>query len=93
MAPVPAGHRLADGGVHPLCRHAARHRRNRPPPGPLPRPRLELGNRSVDILTRVQSSRAKDYVREFNAALTLWRREPAVRKFIHRTRKELGVAA
>ncbi|MFD5234633.1 hypothetical protein ACFWJ5_40295 [Streptomyces qaidamensis] len=36
---------------------------------------LELGNRSVDILARVQSSRAKDYVREF----------------IHRTRKELGV--
>ncbi|MFF1278012.1 hypothetical protein ACFVZC_32200 [Streptomyces marokkonensis] len=31
---------------------------------------LELGNRSVDILARVQSSRAKDYVREFNTALT-----------------------
>ncbi|MFI0776257.1 hypothetical protein [Streptomyces sp. NPDC021212] len=46
-----------------------------------------------DILTRVQSSRAKDYVSEFNAALALWRREPAVREFIHRTRKELGVAA
>ncbi|MFF0001760.1 hypothetical protein [Streptomyces avermitilis] len=30
---------------------------------------LELGNRSADILARVQSSRAKDYVREFNAAL------------------------
>ncbi|MFC9249190.1 hypothetical protein ACFT7S_35690 [Streptomyces sp. NPDC057136] len=36
-----------------------------------------LGNRSVDILARVQSSRVKDYVREF----------------VHRTRKELGVAA
>ncbi|MEV0441613.1 sporulation protein [Streptomyces spectabilis] len=54
---------------------------------------LELGNRSVDILARVQSSRAKDYVREFNTALAPWRREPAVRDFIHRTRKELGVAA
>ncbi|MGQ4439527.1 hypothetical protein ACN6LI_003147 [Streptomyces violaceoruber] len=54
---------------------------------------LELGNRSVDILARVQSSWAKDYVREFNAALAPWRREPAVREFIHRTRKELGVAA
>ncbi|MCX4826709.1 sporulation protein [Streptomyces sp. NBC_01142] len=54
---------------------------------------LELGNRSVDILARVQSSRAKDYVREFNAALAPWRREPAVREFVHRTRKELGVAA
>jgi tetratricopeptide (TPR) repeat protein len=54
---------------------------------------LELGNRSVDILAHVQSSRAKDYVREFNAALAPWRREPAVREFIHRTRAELGVAA
>ncbi|WP_406465084.1 sporulation protein [Streptomyces sp. NBC_01622] len=54
---------------------------------------LALGNRSVDILARVQSSRAKDYVREFNAALVPWRREPAVREFIHRTRAELGVAA
>ncbi|WP_435238120.1 hypothetical protein [Streptomyces sp. YPW6] len=51
---------------------------------------LELGNRSVDILARVQSSRAKDYVREFKMP---WRREPAVREFIHRTRKEHGVAA
>ncbi|MFF4433267.1 sporulation protein [Streptomyces sp. NPDC001513] len=54
---------------------------------------LELGNRSVDILARVQSSRAKDYVREFNTALGPWRREPAVREFIHRTRTELGIAA
>jgi hypothetical protein len=54
---------------------------------------LELGNRSVDILARVQSSRAKDYVREFNTALAPWRRESAVREFIYRTRKELGVAA
>jgi tetratricopeptide (TPR) repeat protein len=54
---------------------------------------LELGNRSVDILGRVQSARAKDYVREFNTALAPWRREPAVREFIHRTRTELGIAA
>ncbi len=53
---------------------------------------LELGHRSVDILARVQSTRAKDYVREFNAALVPWRREPAVRAFFHRTREELGVA-
>ncbi|NEA18930.1 sporulation protein [Streptomyces halstedii] len=53
---------------------------------------LALGNRSVDILARVQSSRAKDYVREFNTALAPWRREPSVRDFIHRTRT-LGVAA
>ncbi|MFD5147113.1 hypothetical protein [Streptomyces sp. NPDC058401] len=54
---------------------------------------LELGYRSVDILARVQSSRAKDYVREFNTALAPWRREPAVREFIHRTRIELSIAA
>jgi hypothetical protein len=54
---------------------------------------LELGNRSVDILTRVQSSRAMDYVAEFNTTLAPWRREPAVRESIHRTRTELGVAA
>ncbi|MEU4493046.1 sporulation protein [Streptomyces sp. NPDC023998] len=54
---------------------------------------LELGHRSVDILARVRSSRALDYVREFNAALAPWRREPAVREFQHRCRKELDVAA
>uniref|UniRef100_A0AAU3HSH1 Uncharacterized protein n=1 Tax=Streptomyces sp. NBC_01393 TaxID=2903851 RepID=A0AAU3HSH1_9ACTN len=54
---------------------------------------LEPGNRSVDILARVQSTRAKDYVREFNTAFAPWRREPVVREFIHRTRKELGIAA
>ncbi|MFF3400406.1 sporulation protein [Streptomyces sp. NPDC002659] len=52
---------------------------------------LDLGNRSVDILARVQSSRAKDNVREFNPALAPWRREPAVREFLHRTRTELGI--
>ncbi|MEV7190415.1 sporulation protein [Streptomyces sp. NPDC093510] len=54
---------------------------------------LELGNRSVEILARVRSSRAKDYVREFSTALAPWRREPAVRAFLHRTRTELGVGA
>jgi hypothetical protein len=34
---------------------------------------LDLGNRSVDILARVQSARAKDYVREFTGALAPWR--------------------
>ncbi|MEV0915255.1 sporulation protein [Streptomyces sp. NPDC049967] len=52
---------------------------------------LELGNRSVDILARVRSSRALDYVREFSTALAPWRREPAVRDFIHRTRTELAI--
>ncbi|WP_240653787.1 hypothetical protein [Streptomyces sp. AcE210] len=51
-----------------------------------------LGKRSIDILARVRSSRAKDYVREFNTALAPWRREPSVREFVQCTRKELGVA-
>ncbi|MER7179432.1 hypothetical protein ABT404_08095 [Streptomyces hyaluromycini] len=54
---------------------------------------LELGHQSVTVLARVRSARAKDYVREFNTALSPWRREPAVREFVHRTRKELGVSA
>lgn len=54
---------------------------------------LDLGNRSVDILARVQSSRAKDYVREFTDALAPWRREPAVRDFLHCARTELSIAA
>ncbi|WP_327177478.1 sporulation protein [Streptomyces sp. NBC_01335] len=54
---------------------------------------LALGNRSVDVLARVRSARALDYVGEFSAALTPWRREPAVRAFAHRARTELGVAA
>ncbi|WP_327064900.1 hypothetical protein [Kitasatospora sp. NBC_01302] len=54
---------------------------------------LQLGHQAVDILARVQSSRALDYVREFNTALAPWRREPRVAEFLHRTRKELAVAA
>ncbi|MFJ8390321.1 hypothetical protein ACIQ9Q_38600 [Streptomyces sp. NPDC094438] len=54
---------------------------------------LELGDRSIDILARVQSTRALDYVREFNTALAPWRREPTVREFIQRIRSELGITA
>ncbi|MFC5674964.1 hypothetical protein [Streptomyces incanus] len=54
---------------------------------------IVLGNRSVDLLARVQSSRAKEHVREFDTVLALWRREQAVREFIHRNRTELGVTA
>ncbi|MFE6055750.1 sporulation protein [Kitasatospora sp. NPDC056446] len=54
---------------------------------------LALGNQAVDILARVRSSRAKDYVREFNTALIPWRRETTVRDFLHRARTELGIAA
>ena len=54
---------------------------------------LQLGHQAVDILARVQSSRALDYVREFNSALTPWRREPRVAEFLHRARTELAIAA
>ncbi|MGX1785035.1 sporulation protein [Streptomyces diastaticus] len=54
---------------------------------------LQFGHRAVDILARVQSTRALDYVREFNAALAPWRREPAVRELVQRTRTELRMAA
>ncbi|MEY9839555.1 sporulation protein [Streptacidiphilus sp. EB103A] len=54
---------------------------------------LKLGNQAVDILAAVKSTRALDYVREFNTALAPWRREPAVRDFLHRTHKDLGMAA
>ncbi|MFC0866377.1 sporulation protein [Sphaerimonospora cavernae] len=53
---------------------------------------LQLGNRSVDILARVASARALDYVREFTTALAPWRREVAVAAFLTRTRKDLGIA-
>ncbi|MFD7641967.1 sporulation protein [Kitasatospora sp. NPDC059795] len=53
---------------------------------------LGLGNQAVDILARVRSSRALDYVREFDSALAPWHREPAVRDFRHRARTELGIA-
>ncbi|MEU5361378.1 sporulation protein [Streptomyces albidoflavus] len=54
---------------------------------------LRFGHRAVDILARVQSTRALDYLREFNAALAPWRREPAVRELVQRTRTELRMAA
>lgn len=54
---------------------------------------LDLGHRSVDILARVQSSRAKNYVREFTDALAPWRREPAAGDVLHRARLELSIAA
>ena len=53
---------------------------------------LDLGNKAVDILSRVDSSRAFDYVREFKVALGPWRTEPQVRDFLRRTRS-LGMAA
>lgn len=54
---------------------------------------LDLGNRSVDVLAPVQSTRAKHHAREFNTALAPWRCWPSIREFTHRPREELRVAA
>ncbi|WP_436775759.1 sporulation protein [Yinghuangia sp. YIM S09857] len=53
---------------------------------------LELGHQSIDILARVNSTRALDYVRELTTALIAWRREAQVVEFIHRARTELSIA-
>ncbi|WP_327320437.1 hypothetical protein [Streptomyces sp. NBC_01235] len=65
----PTGRCHAARGVHALRRHAPRHRGTAHLQARALGHGLELGNRSVDILARVQSTRAKDYVAEFNAAL------------------------
>ncbi|MGW4227647.1 sporulation protein [Streptomyces bauhiniae] len=53
---------------------------------------LVLGNRAVDILGRVASARARDYVADVAVALTPWRREHPVAEFMHRARTELTLA-
>ncbi|MFD4726268.1 sporulation protein [Streptomyces seoulensis] len=54
---------------------------------------LALGNRAVDILGRVASARARDYVADVAVALTPWRREHPVAEFMHRARTELTLAS
>ncbi|MFD6465213.1 sporulation protein [Streptomyces goshikiensis] len=46
---------------------------------------LVLGERAVSILSQVQSTRARDYVRQVNDSLQPWRREERVRDFVHRS--------
>ncbi|MGW5335645.1 sporulation protein [Streptomyces bauhiniae] len=53
---------------------------------------LSLGNRAIDILGRVASARARDYVADVTVALTPWRRERPVGDFTHRARTELTLA-
>jgi hypothetical protein len=54
---------------------------------------LQLGNQAVDILARVQSTRALDYVRDFNTGLDPWSLEGTVQDFRHRARTELAMAS
>lgn len=53
---------------------------------------LVLGERAVGILSRVQSRRARDYVRQVNDSLQPWRSEGRVRDFVHRSRTTLASA-
>lgn len=54
---------------------------------------LALGNRAIDILGRVASARARDYVGDVTAALVPWNRERPVAEFMHRARTELTLAS
>ncbi|WP_269286630.1 hypothetical protein [Streptomyces sp. H39-C1] len=54
---------------------------------------LELGHQAVTILSRVQSTRALDYVRDFTTALQPWRTEQRVQDFLHHARTELALAS
>ncbi len=52
-----------------------------------------MGDRAVEILSRVQSTRARDYVRQYTTALQPWSREPEVRDLLHRARTRLAAAS
>lgn len=54
---------------------------------------LAVGNRAVDILGRVASARARDYVGDVTAALAPWSRERPVAEFLQRARTELTLAS
>jgi hypothetical protein len=53
---------------------------------------LDLGERAVDVLSRVNSPRAHDYVRQVNHALQPWRREGRVREFVRQSTAGLTAA-
>ncbi|MEE1799561.1 sporulation protein [Streptomyces sp. JV176] len=54
---------------------------------------LNLGHQAVDILANVESSRARDYVRDFVTALAPWQGESRVNDFIKHARRELSMSA
>lgn len=54
---------------------------------------LELGHRAVDILGRIASARARDYVADITATLAPWRRDRTVAEFLHRARTELALVS
>ncbi|MFJ8434146.1 sporulation protein [Kitasatospora sp. NPDC094019] len=54
---------------------------------------VAMGHRAVDILARVQSTRARDYVRDYTTELRRWPKESTVRSLLQRARTELAMAS
>ncbi|MFB7273252.1 sporulation protein [Streptomyces sp. NPDC056244] len=50
---------------------------------------LAAGHQAIDLLARVQSARARDYIRSVTTALAPWQKETRTADFIHRARTEL----
>jgi hypothetical protein len=53
---------------------------------------LALGHQAIDILARVKSTRARDYVRDYLGALSPWDGERRVEDLLHRARTELTLS-
>lgn len=54
---------------------------------------LVLGRQAIDILTRLASARALNYLRDFSTRLDPWADEEAVKAFRRRARRELAMTA
>ncbi|MGH3897472.1 MAG: hypothetical protein ACRDTA_04300 [Pseudonocardiaceae bacterium] len=53
---------------------------------------IHYGHQTVDVLRRVTSARALDYLNDLLSRLNRWHTEPAVRQLHHRARTELLIA-
>lgn len=53
---------------------------------------IDMGNRSIDVLSRVASARARDYVGHIITAMSPWQRDPRVAELTRRARTELSAA-
>ncbi|MFJ4320649.1 sporulation protein [Streptomyces lavendulae] len=54
---------------------------------------LAAGHRAIDILGRVASARARDYVADITTTIAPWHREKPVADFLHRARTELALVS
>ncbi|MBC3842982.1 hypothetical protein GXW82_30860 [Streptacidiphilus sp. 4-A2] len=50
---------------------------------------LEAGYRAVEVLARVESTRARGYIRNVTVALAPWEEEKPVADFVGHARREL----